>query len=88
MALTSQEIQQLRKIIAIAEELIAKAGASAGKEVKLNGRRGVTGPATRRTGKELTAFRSMLKAKRKAGVPVAELAKKHGVTPSYIYQMG
>jgi hypothetical protein len=30
----------------------------------------------------------MLKAERKAGVPVAQIAKKNGITPAYIYQMG
>jgi transposase-like protein len=30
----------------------------------------------------------MLKQERKAGASVAALAKKHGVTPSYIYQIG
>ena len=39
----------------------------------------------RRTGKELIAFRAMLKAERKKGVPVAELARKHSITPTYIY---
>jgi hypothetical protein len=29
----------------------------------------------------------MLNAERKRGVPVAELARQHGITPSYIYQM-
>jgi hypothetical protein len=37
------------------------------------------------TGKDLLAFRRMLKAERKAGVPVAEIAKKHGV--AHIYQI-
>ena len=94
MPISSQDVRQLEKIIALAQELIAKAdggvkvsGKSAGKAVSASARRGKTGPANRRTGKELAAFRSMLKSQRKAGVPVAELARKHGVTASYIYQM-
>lgn len=83
MSLSAAEIQQLKKIIALAEGLLAKSGKSSGSAT----RAGKTGPATRRTGKELAAFRAMLKSQRKAGVPVAELASKHGVTPSYIYQM-
>jgi hypothetical protein len=30
----------------------------------------------------------MLKAERKAGRAVAEIDQRHGVTPSYIYQIG
>lgn len=42
---------------------------------------------TRRSGKELVSFRKMLKAERKKGVPVAELAERHGVSAAYIYQI-
>jgi len=42
---------------------------------------------SRRTGDELVAFRAMLSDERNSGVPVAALAKQHGVTPSYIYQL-
>jgi hypothetical protein len=42
----------------------------------------------RRAGKELVAFRKMLKAERKKGVRVEELAEKHGVSTAYIYQLG
>lgn len=86
MSLTKFEVQQLRKIIAAAQALIGKAekGSRGGKSKT---QRSAKGPATRRSGKELETFRSMLKAERKAGISVAELAKKHGVTPSYIYQL-
>jgi DNA-binding IscR family transcriptional regulator len=30
----------------------------------------------------------MLKAERKKGVPVAELAKQHGISTVYIYKLG
>lgn len=86
MPLTKSEIQQLRKIIAVAQALIGKAerGDRGGKSKT---QRSAKGPATRRSGKELETFRAALKAERKSGVSVAELAKKHGVTPSYIYQL-
>ncbi|MEY3552734.1 MAG: hypothetical protein RL735_1082, partial [Pseudomonadota bacterium] len=33
------------------------------------------------------AFRKMLLSERKRGTPVAELARKHGITTAYIYQL-
>lgn len=89
MSLTAKEVTELKKIVARANELIAKA---TGKDEtkaksKSNARRDIS-VRGRRSGKELDAFRKMLKAERKAGVPVAQIAKKHGITPAYIYQMG
>jgi hypothetical protein len=85
MSLTTKEIAELKKIVARANELIAK---SNGREtVKTSARRSKS-TRMRRSGKDLVAFRRMLKAERKAGVPVSQLAKKHGVSPSYIYQIG
>jgi hypothetical protein len=84
MSLTAKEVTELRKIVARAKELIAKAEGQSGKSTA----RRSTSVRVRRSGKDLITFRRMLKAERKAGVPVAELAKKHGVTPSYIYQIG
>jgi hypothetical protein len=84
MSLTTKEVTELKKIVVRAKELIAKAES---KPTSSNARR--SAPArTRRSGKDLVVFRRMLKAERKAGVPVTQLAKKHGVTPSYIYQIG
>lgn len=85
MQLTSAEAAQLKKIIAIAEALLEKAGA---KQEKGGRAEGGNGTRIRRSGKDLAAFRKMLKTERKAGVPVAKLAKKHGISPSYIYQLG
>lgn len=85
MTLTTKEITELKKIVVRANELIAKAN---GRETTKTSARRSRSAKTRRTGKDLLAFRRMLKAERKAGVPVAEIAKKHGVTPSYIYQIG
>lgn len=85
MSLTAKETAQLRKIIALAEGLLANAGKTpVGK--KNVGKSAANG--RRRTGKELESFRKMLKQERKSGASVSALAKKHGVTPSYIYQIG
>jgi len=84
MSLTVKEVSELKKIVARVKELMAKAE---GKSVTPTARRS-TSVRVRRSGKDLVTFRRMLKAERKAGVPVAQLAKKHGVTPSYIYQIG
>lgn len=87
MSLTTKEMTELKKIISRANELIAKAKDDKASTPKSSARRSVSN-RSRRSGKELEAFRKMLKAERKAGVPVAQLAKKHGITPAYIYQIG
>lgn len=88
MSLTQREVAQLKKIIEIAHALIEKdrkptrGGKSTAKA------KGSAAPMRkRRTGKELLAFRKLLKAERKAGVPVADIAKKHGVSLAYIYSL-
>ncbi len=84
MSLSSKEVAQLKKIVRLAEELIKKAGKS--ERAKPSARR--TRPVrTRRSGEALVAFREKLKAERKAGTPVAQIAKKHGVSPTYVYQV-
>jgi len=86
MQLTAADAAQLKKIISIAQALLEKAGegeTKRGRAAPSNGQ-----PRIRRAGKDLTAFRKVLKAERKAGVPVADIAKKHGISPSYIYQLG
>jgi hypothetical protein len=87
MRLTSAEVIQLKKIIRIAETLLSKAAKSPD-ETANRPHRGNGAAKIRRSGKELAAFRKMLKAERKAGASVAALAKKHGVSASYIYQLG
>jgi hypothetical protein len=87
MSLTAKEVAELKKIVARANELIAKAKGDEPTKVKSSARRSVS-VKNRRSGKELESFKKMLKAERKAGVPVAQIAKKHGITPAYIYQMG
>jgi|LakMenE18May11ns_1017448.scaffolds.fasta_scaffold8170777_1 hypothetical protein len=82
MSLTTKEIAQLRKIISLAEGLLAGGGSGGKAAAAKSGNSG-----RRRSGKELEAFRKMLKQERKSGASVSALAKKHGVTASYIYQI-
>ncbi len=91
MSLTASEISQLKQIITLAQKLLGTAEPKKAGRAGKNGAgkaRSMAGPKSRRSGKELDAFRKMLKAERKAGTPVAEIAKKHGVSASYIYQLG
>jgi hypothetical protein len=86
MSLSPNEISNLKKLISLAHELLASAEPTmkrASKGTKLEG-----GKRTRRSGKELAAFRKMLKAERKRGARAEELAEKHGVSTAYIYQLG
>jgi DNA-binding IclR family transcriptional regulator len=84
MSLSARELSQLKKIVALAQGLIDKAEAAPAKEKAA--KKGVTS-RTRRSGKELAAFRKMLKVERKRGVSVADLAKEHGVSKVYIYTL-
>jgi hypothetical protein len=88
MARTVNVANKLRKIAATLEELaIAIETAPArGKSFPAgNGKSPST--RTRRSKKEVTALKKLLKAERKAGVSVAELAIKHGVSKPYIYAL-
>ena len=81
MARTMDFAKKLRKIAASLEELATEIEAMpAG-----NGKSGAT--RTRRSKKETIALKKLLKAERKAGVPVAELAEKHGISTAYIYML-
>jgi hypothetical protein len=84
--MTRSEAAQLKKIIAIAQALLAEGAGKQGRGA--NKSAGDERVRIRRSGKDLIAFRKMLKSERKAGVPVADLAKTHGVSASYIYQLG
>ena len=84
MPLSPQELSQLKKIVGLAQSLIDKAEAAPAKEKAAE--KGTSG-RTRRSGKELAALRKMLKAERKRGVPVTELAAQHGVSKAYIYTL-
>jgi len=92
--LSTREIDMLRQIISLAGALIANAHPDAGRSVSKKGGKALSGAQDapemkrrRRTGKELVDFRKMLVAERKRGVPVAELAQKHGISAAYIYQL-
>ena len=88
MPLSAKEISQLRKITAIAEKLIADSPAPRrGRPAKPVAEGSKRTKRLRRSGKELTAFRKMLLAERKKGTPVAELARRHGISAAYIYQL-
>lgn len=89
MSLSTREIDRLRQIIKIAEQLIAKAEVVKGPVKKDAAKLSAApkGKRSRRSGKELVAFRKMLKTERKRGVAVAELAKTHGISSAYIYQL-
>ena len=93
MTFTAADAAQLRKIIGRLEKLLGKfESADRRKPTK---RSAATRTArtqepqkrTRRSGKELIAFRRMLKTERKRGVPVADLAKKHKISTAYIYAL-
>ncbi len=86
MSLSPHEIAELRKIVAIAEKILAKATAPK-KRAKIATSTTKPRKNARRTGKELVAFRKTVLAERKRGVPVEEIARKHGITPNYIYQI-
>ena len=87
MSLSAKQIKQLETIIASAQELLKGAGAGAGSRgaTKTIGKSDAT--RKRRIGKELAVFRKMLAAERANGVPVAEIAAKHGVSSAYVYQI-
>ena len=87
MSLNAQELAKLRRIVSLAEKLIAanpkrKRGRPVGtSNTRANGKR------VRRTGKALIQFRKMLKAEHKSGVSVAVLARKHNISSAYIYSL-
>jgi hypothetical protein len=68
----------LHRIITLAQQLIDES-----KIARMSGRT----TRIRRSGKELVQFRQMLKAQRKKGIPVADLARQHGVSAAYIYML-
>jgi hypothetical protein len=86
MALGKDEIAQLNRMVAALQKIITRhsgsANGSSTRRIAKKSRRRI-----RRSGKELAVFRKMVVAQRKKGVPVAMLAKRHGVTSSYIYQL-
>lgn len=82
MPLNKHDISKLKKIIALADKLMASSAERAARPKTVSRTKRI-----RRSGKELVAFRKMLKAERKKGASVADLAKTHGVSTAYIYTL-
>jgi len=85
MSLSAPDLVKLRRIISLAERMIAaspkpKRGRPANGQTKIAKR-------LRRSGKELVQFRKMLKAERRRGVSVADMARKHAISTAYIYTL-
>lgn len=79
--------KKLRKIIAGLEELAAALEAR-GDTPASKGKNGKAVPTrTRRSKKDVATLKKVLKAERKSGVSVSELAAKHGVSTAYIYML-
>ena len=87
MARTVNVAKKLRKIAASLEELATtlEAQGNASTSKGKNSKAALT--RTRRSKKDVAALKKILKAERKSGVPVAELAAKHGVSTAYIYML-
>lgn len=80
MSLTPIQLQRLQRVMESLKRIVADGGTPASQEISTTAHR-------RRSGKELAAFRKALAAERRRGTPVSELAQRHGVSPSYIYQL-
>lgn len=76
-----KQIRDLHKIIELAQSTIESLEGSKSADSRTKVRK------RRRTSEEAREFRAMLKKERDRGVPVYDLAKKHKVTMSYIYQI-
>lgn len=89
MARTMNIANKLRKIAASLEELASaiEAMPTAGKKSFSEGNGKIAPVRKRRSKKQANALKKLLKAERKAGVPVAELAKKYGISAAYIYML-
>lgn len=89
MPLTKRQISQLEKIVETVQAILAaeeKQGSRPSNQKKATpASAGRT--SSRRSGKELAAFRKALLAERKSGAPVADIAKRHKVSKSYVYQL-
>jgi hypothetical protein len=89
MPLTKRQISQLEKIVETVQAILSaeKKQDSGPSKQKRALRASAGGASSRRSGKELAAFRKALRAERKSGVSVAEIAKRHKVSKSYVYQL-
>jgi hypothetical protein len=88
MARTTNISKKLRSIASSLDEL-ATAIETQGSPRTANGKSGKAASGrTRRSKKDVAALKKLLKAERKAGVPVTKLAQQHGVSTAYIYMLG
>lgn len=86
--MTKRQIAKIRKIIAMAEGLLASAEASAQAEAKAGAAKRVGKTVrTRRTAAEAAKMRADILAKRAKGVAATTLAEKYGVSTAYIYMI-
>ena len=89
--LSSQELKKLKRVISLLVKLVETSPKPRRGRPPLKksaaGQTGSSGKRIRRTGRALIVFRKMLKAERKKGLPVAELARKHGISSAYVYQI-
>jgi hypothetical protein len=81
MSLTTKQKNEIKRLIELLSQLLKEPTVK--ERVAKNG----NGKRVRCSGAELTSFRKQLKTEQKAGVPVAEIAKKYGISPAYIYQL-
>jgi hypothetical protein len=88
MAFHKHQIAKLRRILKLTDKLIAE-NEKLQRANSLNGTgsTNANGKRIRRSGNALVQFRRMLKAERKKGVPVSELARKHRISTTYIYTL-
>jgi hypothetical protein len=84
--MTTQQIAKLNRIIRIASKLLAETKREAAGSSRTTKKR-KSGKRIRRSGKELVRFRKMLRAERRKGVAVSDLARRHGVSSAYIYML-
>jgi hypothetical protein len=87
MELSKRQIGQLQKIIEAAQMILAEATKKSQPLAKASVSAPARAASARRSGKELIAFRKEVRAERKNGVPVAEIAKRYKVSAAYIYQL-
>jgi hypothetical protein len=78
MPLDREVAVQLKAVVSALEKIIAANEDDAA---------GTKSKRVRRSGKELSAFRKLLCAERKRGVPVSVVAKRHQISRTYIYQL-
>ena len=78
MQLTKNERAFLSTFAEIAQKVL---GSPASTTKSSNGKR------TRRSGADVAKMKKQIQAARKRKVPVSEIARDLGITPSYIYQL-